>query len=112
MGPAGKENLAAEAPEAVRITVATGPEEKEARQAPEGSRAEVAVMPGPEEAVVEGKPEEGGTRQAPGGSPGKCMGSKERGSLGPGSLRGRSAQRARQRERNSTGDTTQWPYPA
>jgi hypothetical protein len=77
MGPAGKENLAAEAPEAVRVTVATGPEEKEAQQAPEGSRAEVAVTPGPEEAVMEGKPEEGGTQQAPGGALGSAWGPRK-----------------------------------
>jgi hypothetical protein len=68
MGSAGKENIAAEVPEKTRITVATGPGEKEAQQASEGARAEVAVTPGPEEAAVEGKPEEGGTQQAPGGA--------------------------------------------
>ncbi len=37
MGSAGKENLAVEAPGEVGATVATVPEEREARQAPEGT---------------------------------------------------------------------------
>jgi hypothetical protein len=68
MGPACKESLATEVPEKARITVATGPGEKDAQQASEGTRAEVAVTPKLGEAAMEGKPEEGGTRQAPGGA--------------------------------------------
>ncbi len=61
----------------MRVAVATGPGEKEARQAPEGTRAEVAVTPRPEEAVVEGKPGEGGARQAPGGALESARGPKK-----------------------------------
>jgi hypothetical protein len=68
MGSAGKENLAAEVPEKMRVTAITGPEENEAQQASEGARLEVAVTPGPEEAAAEGKSEEGSTQQAPGGA--------------------------------------------
>jgi hypothetical protein len=79
MGSAGKENLATEVPEKARITVATGPGEKDAQQASEGTRAEVAVTPELEEAAMEGKPEEGGTQQAPGGALGSAKGPKKEG---------------------------------
>jgi hypothetical protein len=77
MGSAGKENLAAEVPEKARVTVATGPEEKDAQQASEGTRAEVAVAPEPGEIAVKGKPEEGGMQQAPGGALESARGPKK-----------------------------------
>ncbi len=77
MGSVGKENLTTEVPEKIRVTVATDPEEKEAQQASEGIRTEVAVAPEPREAAVEGKPEEGGTQQAPGGALGGAWGPKK-----------------------------------
>jgi len=77
MGSAGKENLAAEAPEEARITVATVPEEKGARRAPEGIQAETVAVSGPKEAAAEGKPEESGTQQAPGGALGGAWGTKK-----------------------------------
>ncbi len=77
MGSAGKENLAGEVPEKARITVATGPGEREAKPASEGTRVEVAVAPGPGEAAVEGRPEEGGTQQAPGGALESARGPKK-----------------------------------
>ena len=76
MGSTGKENLAAEAPEEARITVTAVPEEKEAQRASEGIQVEAAVVPEPREAAVEGKPEEGGTQQAPGGALGGAWGAK------------------------------------
>jgi hypothetical protein len=65
MGSAGKENLAVEVPGEVEATVATVPEEREARQALEGTQAETVAAPEPNEATAEGEPEESGTQQAP-----------------------------------------------
>ena len=76
MGSTGKENLAAGAPEEARITTAAVPGEKEAQQASEGTQVEAAVAPEPGEAAVEGKPDEGGTQQAPGGALGGAWGLK------------------------------------
>ncbi len=77
MGSAGKENLAVEAPGEVGATVATVPEEREARQALEGTQAETVAAPEPEEATAEGEPEESGTQQAPGGALGGAWGTKK-----------------------------------
>jgi hypothetical protein len=76
MGSTGKENLAAGPPEETRITIATVPGEKEAQRASEGTQVEAAAVPEPREAAVEGKPEEGGTQQAPGGALGSAWGAK------------------------------------
>ncbi len=87
MGSTGKENLAAGAPEEARVTIATVPGEKEAQQASEGIQMEAVVVPEPREAAAEGKPEEGGTQQAPGGALGGAWGVNPNTS----SLRGRGA---------------------
>ncbi len=77
MGSAGKENLAVEAPGEAENIVATVPEEEEAQRASEGTRAETVAAPVANEATAEGKPEETGIPQAPGGALGGAWGTRK-----------------------------------
>ena len=111
MGSAGKENLAAEVTEEMRVTAITGPEENEAQQASEGARVEVAVTPGPEEAAAEGKSEEGSTQQAPGEALEGAKGPRKEEIPAPVACVA-GVPRARRRERSSPDNAIRWPYPA
>ncbi len=77
MGSAGKENLAVEAPEEAGATVATVPEEKEARRASEGTQAETVAAPEANDATAERKLDETGMPQAPGGALGGARGTRK-----------------------------------